>query len=80
LSGVELTGIACVRHLWITASKGQRVFKNETVDVYYKEILDTYAKATLFVTIKGAQAWQFFARIFCRNQTHLGMWLGKKNK
>ncbi len=27
-------------------------------------------------TFKGAQAWEFFARVFCTNQTHLGMWLG----
>ncbi len=25
--------------------------------------------------IKGAQAWEFFARVFCSKQTHLGMWL-----
>ncbi len=58
LSGVELNGIACVRHLSITVSKGLRVFGNGTSDSYYKEILDTYAEATLFVTV---------------NQTHVSL-------
>jgi hypothetical protein len=25
--------------------------------------------------LKGAQAWEFFARVFCSKRTHLGMWL-----
>ncbi len=32
--------------------------------------------------IKGAQAWEFFALVFCTKWTHLGMWLrnwGKKS-
>ncbi len=32
--------------------------------------------------IKGGQAWEFFARVFCTKRTHLGMWLrvwGKKS-
>ncbi len=32
--------------------------------------------------VKGAQAWEFFARVFCTKWTHLGMWLrdwGKKS-
>ncbi len=44
LSGVELSGIACVRHMSITAFKGQRIFGNGTADDYYKEILDMYAE------------------------------------
>jgi hypothetical protein len=34
-------------------------------------------------SFKGAQAWEFFARVFCTKWTHLGMWLrdwGKKIK
>ncbi len=58
LSGVELSGIACVRHMSITASKGQRIFGNGTADIYYKEILDMYAETTLFVTV---------------NQTHVSL-------
>ncbi len=27
------------------------------------------------VELKGAQAWEFFARVFCSKGTHLGMWL-----
>ncbi len=36
----------------------------------------------LIQTFKGAQAWEFFARVFCTKRTHLGMWLrvwGKKS-
>ncbi len=35
-----------------------------------------------FCNFKGAQAWEFFARVFCTKRTHLGMWLrvwGKKS-
>ncbi len=31
----------------------------------------------IVLSLKGAQAWEFFARVFCTNQTHMGMWLGK---
>ncbi len=37
---------------------------------------------TIFCKVKGAQAWEFFARVFCSKRTHLGMWLrlwGKKS-
>jgi len=27
-------------------------------------------------SFKGAQAWEFFARVFCTKWTHLGMWVG----
>ncbi len=30
--------------------------------------------------IKGAQAWKFFAHIFCTKRTHLGRGLGNKTK
>ena len=30
--------------------------------------------------IKGAQAWEFFARVFCTKRTHLGRGLGNKKK
>ena len=32
-------------------------------------------KISILCTFKGAQAWEFFARVFCSKRTHLGMWL-----
>ena len=33
-----------------------------------------------FRQLKGAQAWEFFARVFCTKRTHLGMWVGDWGK
>jgi hypothetical protein len=32
-------------------------------------------KSAFDKAVKGAQAWEFFTRVFCTKWTHLGMWL-----
>jgi hypothetical protein len=53
-------------------SKSHRIFESSS-------LLNCLMYKFLF---KGAQAWEFFALVFCTKWTHLGMWLrdwGKKS-
>ncbi len=53
LSSVEMTGIACIRQLFMLASKGGWEISLSS-DEFYKSILERYADAALFVSVNKA--------------------------
>ncbi len=50
LSSVEMTGIACIRQLFMLASKGGWEISLSS-DEFYKSILERYADVALFVSV-----------------------------
>ena len=64
---------------WKFAGSGPKVATGGWGVCHSQNFLLLWAMLNL---LKGAQAWEFFALVFCTKRTHLGMWLrdwGKKS-
>ena len=67
----------CYKHHYYSECRKSRMLNHysDTMCSQYAPIGTDRKLDPVFRSIKGAQAWEFFARVFCTKWTHLGMWL-----